>query len=116
MADQSRDLSRAAITEIRKIGRQIQPAIVGHQILDAVEVAAEGEVVHPLLAAAALPVQVDGDQALRPAVPTAKCLMSPTSDLSTRSFCTLRTPVETYGADTRRSGTVSRSLMSRISW
>ena len=61
MRDQRRHLGRALVAEVGKIGRQIEPAIVGHQILDAVEIAAEGEVVDALLAAAALPVQVDGD-------------------------------------------------------
>ena len=62
MADQRRDLGRALVAEIRKVGRQVKPAIGRHQVLDAVEVAAEGEVVDALLAAAALPVQIDGNE------------------------------------------------------
>ena len=51
------------VAEIGEIGRQVEPAIVRHQVLDAVEIAAEREVVDALLAAAALPVQVDRDDA-----------------------------------------------------
>ena len=61
MADQRGDLGRAGVAEIGKIRRQIEAAIAGHQVLDAVEIAAEGEVVNALLAAAALPVEIEHD-------------------------------------------------------
>src|SRR5690606_30993990 len=55
--------------EIRHVRRKIEPVIADHQVLDAVEIAAEGIVVDALVAIAALPVQVDRDEpgALLPA-------------------------------------------------
>ena len=95
MLDQRGDLGRALVAEVGKVGRQIEPAIVGHQVLDAVEIAAEGEVVDALLAAAALPVQVDGDDRRAFGRADRVVPISPAADLSFRSCWTLRTPSET---------------------
>src|SRR5690606_14179837 len=51
---------RAPRIEVREIRRQVESPVCGHQVLDTVEIAAEGEVVHALMAATALPVQIDG--------------------------------------------------------
>ena len=63
MRDHRRDLGIASRPEIREVHRQVEAAIVGHQVLDAVEIAAEGKVVDALLAVTALPVNVDRDEA-----------------------------------------------------
>ena len=63
MVDQRRDLGRAGVAEIGKVRAEIETAIAGHQVLDAVEITAEGEVIDALLAAAAPPVQVQHDDA-----------------------------------------------------
>ena len=59
--DQGGHLRRALVAEIGKIRRQVEAAIGHHQVLDTVEIAAEGEIVDALLARAALPVQVKHD-------------------------------------------------------
>src|SRR5690606_21772836 len=61
MADQRRNLRRAPFAEIPKIRCEIESAIVGHQVLDAIEIATKGEVVHALTARATLSVQIKND-------------------------------------------------------